>query len=358
MSKRESILALFVLTAVCLAGTVHFYKKVYLPKICRARSSITKSSVPELIGELQSAQSCIRSSAALDLQKAGEAGSAAIPYLLALTDDRDDSVRWRSIAALGHGITNDVNLDDPQVKEIQEAAVKALQDSHQTTRYNAVFVLGRLKSAEAVRGLAAALRDSDAEVRFRAAQDLSWSLDAERDKEILPETIALLTDLQNDPVEKVRARAAGTLGILERGSQKKLPGGQFNRGQSLADEFDHILSREKRNRVEEVRWKKSNERRPEDLVSQFERLEAGIAALKREPKGSEAMQFVCWLGTELRTFYFKEMVFREDFEEISRLLAQDAVSGNACLKSAKEKLNEIVRFRRSPGDISCPDVSR
>jgi len=92
---------------------------------------------PEVLLEwLNSSRACVRSKAAFDLQNVWPLVKEAVPRLVELTKDPDDSVRWRSIAALGYiGVFTD---------EVKSAIYQAINDSNEITRVNTIFALSRM----------------------------------------------------------------------------------------------------------------------------------------------------------------------------------------------------------------------
>ncbi len=206
MTRREKILAVLVVAGSAVAASGVVYSNYVYPSVCNARQATKVTEMPLLVKDLQSFHACVRSAAALDLQSVPNI-EAAIPHLLKTAEDRDDSVRWRSVAALGHS-----GLEWPQIKA---TAIRHLKDSNQTAVYNSIFALKKFPSTESLLAISEVLNHPWEEVRSRAALDIAWMIDRERDKDIMPTLIARTEALTKDPVEKVRARARKTLAILQ-----------------------------------------------------------------------------------------------------------------------------------------------
>ena len=143
-TKRVAILLLLIAGGVAYISTVR-----YGQYICEKRWGRTEREVSELLTELDSPRVCVRSQAALDLQKVGRNGAPAVPRLVELLKDKDDSVRWRSVAAIGHiGAWDDRSIS---------AVCSAFDDPNETVRLNTLFALGILpyKLAQDGKGFAA-----------------------------------------------------------------------------------------------------------------------------------------------------------------------------------------------------------
>lgn len=105
--------------------------------ICTVRNTDISHNIGILQNELNSAQPCIKSKAAFEIQALGIKGKAATGKLLVLLSDNDPSVRWRSIAALGYiGVFTE---------EIKEKIYLALKDQNEHVRYNAIFAMFRMR---------------------------------------------------------------------------------------------------------------------------------------------------------------------------------------------------------------------
>lgn len=130
--KKFSRIRLLLLLNI-LACSIFYYQ---WNNSCSVRSQKVINDPIILRRELNSSQACIRSQAASDIQKIGSLGADSVPRLIELLQDKDDSVRWRSVAALGYiGTWND---------EVLEAIYPMTDDPHEIVRYNAIFALGHL----------------------------------------------------------------------------------------------------------------------------------------------------------------------------------------------------------------------
>jgi hypothetical protein len=349
MSRRESMLLIIVLTAVFSTAALVVYQKVYYPRICEARVSVKKSDVAVLVDELQSLHACVRSAAALDLQQIGKSGELAIPYLVKTAEDKDDSVRWRSVAALGH-----IGVARPEIKE---TALRHLKDSSQTAVYNSVFTLTNYPSHEAVEGLMSVLNHPWENVRFRAAQDVAWMVDKERDKDLLPELTKRLQALQTDSSAQVRSRASLSLAQVQGGGSKPAEGRNVEANQIekefLVNEFDHLISAKQPG----LRSAAVASKPARDLAGQYEELEKGLSLLKSSPAGADAEQFLCWVKKDLNRYRFRSIVFKEDFQELQSFLAKTKKQSE-CAAGAAEVVNEILSSK-DYDDVAfeCPRVS-
>lgn len=173
-----------------------------------------------LQANLSSARSCVRSKAALDLQKLGMAGKAAVPQLVELLDDPDPSVRWRSVAALGY------IRHFPS--SVREPIYKRIEDKHETTRLNTLFAVSRMQfdpdtlvqkahyklSDEEFEVFLRGLSDQSSSVRYKALIHLSTKQiikNGGKFKEAFQETLFKLT---NDKDPRVEGMALAQLAKL------------------------------------------------------------------------------------------------------------------------------------------------
>jgi hypothetical protein len=122
--------------------------------------------------------------------------SAMVKCLEKALGDSDEDVRWQAVEAL-------VKIGNP---EVIPTLITALGDSDKYVRREAVEALGEIGTPEAVSGLITALEDSDEDVRRKAAEALG---------EIgTPEAVSGLITALEDSDEDVRRKAAKALGEI------------------------------------------------------------------------------------------------------------------------------------------------
>jgi HEAT repeat protein len=117
---------------------------------------------------------------------------AALPKLLRMLDDPDDDAQWKATVALGAlgppavpGLLDALTHEKERVRWKAENALKmmgaagvpgllsALQDKRARVRQSAAFLLGEMKDARGLAGLAAAMDDKDDDARWKSATSLT-----------------------------------------------------------------------------------------------------------------------------------------------------------------------------------------
>lgn len=111
-----------------------------LYETCVLFDLLNTNDVHILLKSLDSKIACERSKAAFAFQKLGDKAKIAVPKLLELLKDPDDSVRWRSVAALGYLCEFPV--------EVKKGIYALISDPNETVRYNTIFAMGRMNICE------------------------------------------------------------------------------------------------------------------------------------------------------------------------------------------------------------------
>jgi HEAT repeat protein len=133
--------------------------------------------VAGLSSRLSSRHAPTRASAARDLGRAGRAAAPAVPRLLELLSD-DHEFAWEGLDENGHALGTSSPGDEAAIAlgSIGEPAIQGLieklEDREDTVRWRAVYALGRTGDARAVEPLISALQDRNADVRIAAARAL------------------------------------------------------------------------------------------------------------------------------------------------------------------------------------------
>lgn len=135
--NKVTVRSLIVFLFVGVLVTGFLYYQNYQ---CTQRAKHHETNFNILHNELRSSSSCIRSAAALDLQKTarklGINVKIAVPRLLELLKDEEPSVRWRSIAALGYiGYFTD---------EVKSSIFEMIKDENPITRINTIFAVSQI----------------------------------------------------------------------------------------------------------------------------------------------------------------------------------------------------------------------
>lgn len=219
------------------------------------------AQIAEWIERLDSEEAEQRSQAAEALGLAQ--AQAAVPKLIGMLEDPDDDAQWKATVALGaigkpavprlvEALTHEKERArwkaESALKMIGAGAVpaltQALQDKRARLRQSAAFLLGEIKNAESLSGLASAMGDKDEDTRWKAATSLTkfgkqateavvkqlaegnieakrcaaWVFQQTRD----PAAVAPLVKALKDPDEQVRWKAAIALQKIGRSAADPL----------------------------------------------------------------------------------------------------------------------------------------
>lgn len=172
--------------------------RVLATRALDALSADGAGAVPALTEALQDEVPAVRAGAAQALGTIGGAARGAESALTVALEDKDAEVRMSAILAIGQitgtpsadPLINALKDDSPRVREIATALLvkmgqpaiaglsRLMQDEKAELRLMAATILGRIKHAEGVPALVAALDDKDPAIADLAAQGLAQTGDA------------------------------------------------------------------------------------------------------------------------------------------------------------------------------------
>lgn len=213
---------MFLAVATLIAA---LFLAVTLNNKCYFASAAAETDLAKLQSSLESSRACARSKAALDLQKVGAEGLPAVPRLVQLLNDPVASVRWRSVAALGH--------IGHFPAEVREAVYAKIEDPDETVRLNTLFAVSRMGylppsdpgvvvapnpddrvNSEVFSVLLRGLSDRSTKVQYKALIHLIPQKIAKSGPKYLEEFKSLLTKLSDSSDSTVSAVSLSLLGHI------------------------------------------------------------------------------------------------------------------------------------------------